>query len=131
VQPQEMMCVNLKLNPEFRWSNMQFLLSLRQWKFMSAFRALSHSTLYRRWTSRTSKCPAVCYVKGETTFRTFHNMFSFRTHSSSLSLKQPLTKILKTFLEITRCSNAVILPILQKIKYRDQLHMKNCLERTN
>jgi len=126
-----MKCVNLKLNPEFRWSNVHFLLSLRQSKFMSAFRALSHVTLYRRWTSRTGKCSTICYVKGETTFRTFHNMFSFHTHSSSLSLKQPLTKILKTFLEITRCSNAVILIIVQKIKYCDKLHMKNCLGRTN
>ena len=122
--------VNLKLSQEFRRSNMRLLLSLRQRKFVSAFRALSHSALYKRWTTRTSKCSAIRYVEGETALRTFHCMFRLRTHSFSLSPKQPLSEILKTFLEILS-RYAEILTTLKTIKYRDSVHMKKCLLRTN
>jgi len=122
--------VNLKLSQEFRRSNMRLLLSLRQRKFVSTFRALSHSALYKRWTTRTSKCSAIRYVEGETTLRTFHCMFRLRTHSFSLSPRQPLSEILKTFLEMLS-RYAEILTTLKTIKYRDSVHMKKCLLRTN
>ena len=123
--------VNLKLSQEFRRFNMRLLLSLGQRKFVSAFRALSHSALYKRWTTRTSKCSAIRYIKGETALRTFHCMFRLRTHSFSLSPKQPLSEILKTFLEMLNQFNAEILTTLKTIKYRDSVHMKKCLLRTN
>jgi len=122
--------VNLKLSQEFRRSNMRLLLSLRQRKFVSAFRALSHSALYKRWTTRTGKCSAIRYVEGETALRTFHCMFRLRTHFLSLSPKQQLSEILKTFLEILS-RYAEILTTLKTIKYRDSVHMKKCLLRTN
>ena len=122
--------VNLKLSQEFRRCNTRLLLSLGQRKFVSAFRALSHSALYKRWTTRTSKCSAIRYVEGETALRTFHCMFRLRTHSFSLSPKQPLSEILKTFLEILS-RYAEILTTLKTIKYRDSVYMKKCLLRTN
>jgi len=122
--------VNLKLSQEFRRSNMRLLLSLRQRKFVSTFRALSHSALYKRWTTRTSKCSAIRYVEGETTLRTFHCMFRLRTHSFSLSPRQPLSEILKTFLEMLS-RYAEILTTLKTIKYCDSVYMKKCLLRTN
>ena len=122
--------VNLKLSQEFRRSNMRLLLSLGQRKFVSAFRALSHSALYKRWTTRTSKCSAIRYVEGETTLRTFHCMFRLRTHSFSLSPRQPLSEILKTFLEMLS-RYAEILTTLKTIKYCDSVYMKKCLLRTN
>ena len=118
--------VNLKLSQEFRRSNMRLLLSLRQRKFVSTFRALSHSALYKRWTTRTSKCSAIRYVEGETALRTFHCMFRLRTHLLSLSPSQPLSEILKTFLEILSWY-AEILTTLKTIKYSDSVHMKKCL----
>ena len=123
--------VNLKLSQEFRRCNMRLFLSLRQRKFVSAFWALSHSALYKRWTPRTGKCSAIRYVEGETTLRTFHCMFRLRTHSFSLSPKQPLSEILKTFLEMVNQFNAEILTTLKTIKYRDSVYMKKCLLRTN
>jgi hypothetical protein len=122
--------VNLKLSQEFRRCNMRLLLSLRQRKFVSAFWALSHSALYKRWTTRTSKCSAIRYVEGETALRTFHCMFRLRIHFLSLSLNQPLSEILKTFLEILS-RYAEILTTLKTIKYRDSVYMKKCLLRTN
>jgi hypothetical protein len=122
--------VNLKLSQEFRRCNRRLFLSLRQRKFVSAFRALSHSALYKRWTTRTSKCSAIRYVEGETALRTFHCMFRLRTHSFSLSLNQPLSEILKTFLEILS-RYAEILTTLKTIKYRNSVYMKKCLLRTN
>ena len=123
--------VNLKLSQEFRRCNMRLFLSLRQRKFVSAFWALSHSALYKRWTPRTGKCSAIRYVEGETTLRTFHCMFRLRTHSFSLSPKQPLNEILKTFLEMVNQFNAEILTTLKTIKYCDSVYMKKCLLRTN
>ena len=123
--------VNLKLSQEFRRCSMRLFLSLRQRKFVSAFWALSHSALYKRWTTRTGKCSAIRYVEGETALRTFHCMFRLRTHSFSLSPKQPLSEILKTFLELLNQFNAEILTTLKTIKYRDSVYMKKCLLRTN
>jgi len=123
--------VNLELSQEFRRCNRRLLLSLRQRKFVSAFRALSHSALYKRWTTRTSKCSAIRYVEGETALRTFHCMFLLRIHFLSLSLNQPLSEILKTFLEMLNQFNAEILTTLKTIKYRDSVYMKKCLLRTN
>jgi len=122
--------VNLKLSQEFRRCNMRLFLSLQQRKFVSAFWALSHSALYKRWTTRTSKCSAIRYVEGETALRTFHCMFLLRIHFLSLSLNQPLSEILKTFLEILS-RYAEILTTLKTIKYRDSVYMKKCLLRTN
>jgi hypothetical protein len=122
--------VNLELRQEVRRCNMRLLLSLRQRKFASAFWALSHSALYKRWTTRTSKCSAIRYVEGETALRTFHCMFLLRIHFLSLSLNQPLSEILKTFLEILS-RYAEILTTLKTIKYRDSVYMKKCLLRTN
>jgi len=122
--------VNLELSQEFRRCNTRLFLSLRQRKFVSTFWALSHSALYKRWTTRTSKCSAIRYVEGETALRTFHCMFRLRTHSFSLSPKQPLSEILKTFLEILSWY-AEILTTLKTIKYRDSVYMKKCLLRTN
>jgi hypothetical protein len=122
--------VNLKLSQEFRRCNTRLFLSLRQRKFVSAFRALSHSALYKRWTTRTGKCSAIRYVEGETALRTFHCMFLLRIHFLSLSLNQPLSEILKTFLEILS-RYAEILTTLKTIKYRDSVYMKKCLLRTN
>ena len=112
-----MECVNLKLSQESRRCNMRLLLSLRQRKFMSAFRALSHSALYKRWATRTSKCSAIRYVEGETALRTFHCMFRLRTHFLSLSPNQPLSEILKTFLRMLIQFNAEILTTSKTIKY--------------
>ena len=123
--------VDLKLSQEFRRCNMRLLLSLGQRKFVSALRALSHFALYKRWTTRTGKCSAIRYVEGETAPRTFHCMFRLRSHSFSLSPKQPLSEILKTFLEMLNQFNAEILTTLKTIKYRDSVHMKKCLLRTN
>jgi hypothetical protein len=127
----EMKYVNLKLSQEFRRCNRRLFLSLRQRKFVSTFRALSHSALYKRWTTRTGKCPAIRYVEGETALRTFHRMFRLRTHSFSLSPKQPLSEILKTFLKMLNQFNAEILTTLKTIKYRDSVHMKKRVPRTN
>jgi hypothetical protein len=122
--------MNLRLSQEFRRCNMRLLLSLRQRKFMSAFRALSHLTVYRRWATRTSKCPAIHDVKGKTTFRTIHYMFQLRTHSLLFSLTQQSSEILKTFLIMPDQSDAEILTTSKTIKYRDSMHIKNCLRRT-
>jgi hypothetical protein len=119
--------VNLKLSQEFRRSNTRLFLSLRQRKFVSTFRALSHSALYKRWTTRTCKCSAIRYVEGETALRTFHCMFRLRTHFLSLSLNQQLSEILKTFLEMLNQFNAEILTTLKTIKYSGSVHMKKCL----
>ena len=122
--------VNLKLSQEFRRCSMRLFLSLRQRKFVSAFWALSHSALYKRWTTRTGKCSAIRYVEGETALRTFHCMFRLRTHFLSLSPNQPLSEILKTFLEMLN-RYAEILTTLKTIKYCDSVHIKKCLLRTN
>jgi hypothetical protein len=122
--------VLLKLSQEFRRCNMRLLLSLGQRKFVSTFRALSHSALYKRWTTRTSKCSAIRYVEGETALRTFHCMFRLRTHSLSLSPNQQLSEILKTFLEMLS-RYAEILTTLKTIKYCNPVHIKKCLIRTN
>jgi len=116
--------VNLRLSQEFRRCNMRLLLSLRQRKFMSAFRALSHFTVYRRWTTRTSKCSAIRYVEGETAFRTIHYVFQLRTHSLLSSLTQHLSEILKTFLRMLNQFNAEILTTSKTIKYRYSMHIK-------
>jgi hypothetical protein len=119
--------VNLKLSQEFRRYNMRLLLSLRQRKFMSTFRTLGHFTLHRRWATRTSKCSAIRYVEGETTFRASHYMFQFQIHSLLFSLNQQLNEILKTFLMVSNRFNAEILTTLKTIKYRYSMHMNNCL----
>ena len=102
------------------------LLSLFQWKFMSTFRALSHSALHGRRTATTRKCSAIHYIKSETTFWTFHYMLRLRTHFKSLTLNQPSGKILKTFLNNSKHFYAKILTILKTIKYYNSFHMKNC-----
>jgi hypothetical protein len=123
--------VNLKLNQEFRRRNMRLFLSLRHRKFVPTFRALSHSALYNRWTTRTSKCSAIHYIEGETTLRTSHHMFRLRSHFLSLSPNQPLSEILKTFLEMFNKINAEILTTLKTIKYCDSFHMKKYLPKTS
>jgi hypothetical protein len=107
--------VNLKFNQEFRRCNMRLFFSLGQWKFVSAFRALGHSALYKRWTTRTSKCSAIRYVKSETALRTRHCVFRLRTHFLSLSPNQSSSKILKTFLETFNKFDAEILATLKTI----------------
>jgi hypothetical protein len=123
--------VNLKLNEEFGRCNMHLFLSLQQWKFVSAFRAFSHSALYERWTARTSKCSTIRYIEGETALRTSHYVFRLRSHFLSISPSQPLSEILKTFLEMFNKFNAEILTTLKTIKYCDSFHMKKCLLRTS
>jgi len=83
---------------------------------MSAFRALSHFTLYGRCAARTSKCSTIRYVKGETAFWATYYMFRLRLHFISLSLNQPLREILKTFLEMFRRFKAEILTNFKTIK---------------
>ena len=118
--------VNLKLSQEFRRCNRRLFLSLRQRKFVSTFRTLSHSALYKRWTTRTSKCSTIHYVEGETALRTFHCMFRLRTHFLSLSPNQPLSEILKTFLGILKQSNAEVSTTSKTIKYSDlEVFVKN------
>jgi hypothetical protein len=123
--------VNFKLNQEFRRCNMLLFSQLRQRKLVSAFRALSHSALYKRWTTRTSSCSAIRYVESETALGTFHYMFRLRTHFLSLSPNQPLSEILKTFLEMFNKFDAEILTTLKTIKYSDSFHMKKHLLRTS
>jgi hypothetical protein len=91
---------------------------------MSAFRTLGHLTLYRRWTTRTSKCSAIRYVEGETAFRTIHHMFQLRTHSLLFSLNQQLSEVLKTFLRMLNRFNAEILTTSKTIKYVIQCILK-------
>ena len=121
---------DVKLSPKFRRCNMRLLLLLRQGKFMSAFRALGHFTLYRRWTTRTSKCSAVGYVEGETAFWAIHYMFQLRTPSLLFFLTQQTSEILKTFLMILNRFKAEILTTSKTIKYSESMHIKNCLGRT-
>jgi len=97
---------------------------LRQGKFMSTFRTLSHCTLHGRWTTRTGKCSTVCYVEGKTAFRTFHYVFGLRIHALSLSQIQPLSERLKTFLNMLPRLYIEVLTILKTIKYCNIVHMK-------
>ena len=119
--------LDMKLSQESRRCNMRLFLSLRQRKFMSAFRALGHFTLYRRWTTRTSKCSSIHYVEGETAFRAIHYVSQLRTHSLLFSLTQHLSEILKTFLRMLIQFNAEILTTSKTIKYSYSMHMNNCL----
>lgn len=121
----EMKHVDFELNQGFMRCNMRLFSSLRQRKFMSTFRALSHSTLYKRWTTRTSKRSAIRYVEDETALGAFHCMFRLRSHFLSLSPNQPLSEILKTFLETFNKFDAEILTTLKTIKYCDLFHMKS------
>jgi len=122
----EMEYVNLKLSQEFRCYSRRLFLLLRQRKFVFAFRALSHSALYKRWTTRTSKCSTIRYVEGETAFGTFHCTFRLRTHFLSLSQNKPLREILKTFLEILKRFDAEISTTSKTIKYCDsEVFVKN------
>ena len=123
--------VSLKLDQEFRRCNMRLFLSLRQRKFVSTFRAFSHSALYKRWTARTSKCSAIRYIEGETALRTSHHMFRLRSHFLSSSPNQSLSEILKIFLELFNRFNEEILTTLKTIKYCDLFHMETCLLRTS
>ena len=123
--------VNFKLNQEFRRRNMLLVSLLRQRKLMSTFRALSHSALYKRWTTRTCKCSTIRYVESETALGTFYYMFRLRTHFLSLSPNQPLSEILKTFLEMFNKFDAEILTTLKTIKYSNSFHMTKHLLRTN
>ena len=89
--------------------------TLQQRKFMSTFRAFSHSALNRRWAARTSKCSAICYVKGETTFWTIQYMLRRRTSHSLLLLNQAFNEILKIFLRLLRLSRTEILTITKTV----------------
>ncbi len=84
-------------------------LVLRQWKLVFALRTFSHFALHRRWTTRTSECPAIYYVEREAAFGTFHQMLRLRTHFSSLYINQPFSGILKTFLETFKQFNTEII----------------------
>jgi hypothetical protein len=55
--------------------------------------------LHRGWASGTSKGSAIRYVEGKTALWATYYMLLVRTHVTSLSLNQPLSEILKTFLE--------------------------------
>jgi hypothetical protein len=123
--------VNLKLNQEFRRCNMLLVSLLRQRKLVSTFRTLSHSALHKRWTTRTSKCSTIRYVETETALGTFYYMFRLRTHFLSLSPDQPLSEILKTFLEMFNKFDAEILTTLKTIKYSVSFHMKKHLLRAS
>jgi len=122
------MLFDVKLSSEVR-GNVRLLLLLRQRKFMSAFRALSHVTLHRRWATRTGKCSAIGYVEGETAFWTMHNMFQLRTPSLLFSLTQQTSEILKTFLIVLNRFKAEILTSSKTIKYPYSTHIKNCVRR--
>ena len=86
---------------------------------MSAFRALSHFTLYGRCAARTSKCSTIGYVERETAFWTTYYMLRLCLHFISLSLYQPLREILKTFLEALRRFKAEISTNFKTIKYHN------------
>lgn len=96
---------------------MRLLFWLRQRKFVSTFWALSHFAVHGRGTARTSKCSAIGYLEGEPAFRTMQYVPRLRTHSGSLSLKQPFIEILKTFLEMLKPFTAQILTTPKTIKY--------------
>ena len=123
--------MNFKLNQEFRRCNMRLFSRLRQRKLMSTFRTLSHPALHKRWTTRTSKCSTIRYVESETTLGTFYYTFRLRTHFLSLSPNQPLSEILKTFLEMFNKFDAEILTTLKTIKYSVSFHMKKHVLRTS
>lgn len=91
--------MNLKLN-QVRLFSARLIASAVERKFMSTFRAFRHFALYRRGTIRACKCPAICYVKVETTFRAFYNVLRLLIHSLSLSINQSVNEFLKTFLKI-------------------------------
>jgi hypothetical protein len=120
----------LLLNQRLTRRNTSLLDSLRQRKFMSAFRAPGHFTVYRRRTTRTSKRPTIHYIEGKPTFRTIHNMLQLRSHSLLSSSAQQLNQILKTFLKILYQFNAEFLTTSKTIKYRESTHSKNRLTRT-
>jgi len=65
---------------------------------MRTLRALCIPTLYGGSATRTSECSPVCNVEVEAAFRAAHDMLSARAQLFSLSLKQTIGKILKTFL---------------------------------
>jgi len=109
---------NLRLGQEFKRCNKPLLFVLRQWEFVSALRAFSHSALYRRWTARTSECSAIRYVESESAFRTIHDMFRLRAHFGSLSVSQPFSHILKTFLETLKQLDAKIIKTINLISVR-------------
>jgi hypothetical protein len=82
---------------------------LQQREFVSAFRAIRHFTLYRRWATGTGKCSTVRYVEREAAFWTSCYVLGFRAHSKSRSLSEPLNDILKIFPETLKEFNAEIL----------------------
>jgi len=103
-------------------------LALRQWKFVSAFRAFSHSALHGRWTAGTGKCSTICYVEGEAAFRAFHYRFRLRAHSMSLSLNHSFSEILKTFLEMFKKFNAAIIKSIDLKDKTVKSMIKKCMK---
>lgn len=89
--------------------------TLQQRKFMSTFRAFSHSALNGRRAARTSKCSAICYVKGEPTFWTIQYTLRRRTFHSLLLLNQAFNEILKIFLKLLRLLRTEILTITKTV----------------
>lgn len=102
---------------------MRFPLILQR-KLVPTFRAFRHSTLHGGWASRTSEGSAIRYVEGKAAFWAFNHMFRLRNHSMSLSLNEPISEILKTFLKVLRWFNAKILTNLKTVKYTMQGYMK-------
>lgn len=102
---------------------MRFPLILQR-KLVSTFWAFRHSTLHGGWASRTSEGSAIRYVEGKAAFWAFNHTFRLRNHSMSLSLNEPISQILKTFLKILKWFNAKILTNLKTIKYKMQVYME-------
>lgn len=82
---------------------------------MLAFRAFSHITLYRRRTSRTSKCSSISNIKGKTAFWTINYASLSFIHVKPRYQDKPVREVLKTFLEISDSHNAKILTTFKAI----------------
>ena len=72
---------------------------LRHGKLVATFRTLGKFTLHEGWTAGASKGSAVRYVKGKAAFWAFQYILRLRIHPTPLSLNQPPSDVLKTFLE--------------------------------
>lgn len=93
-------------------------LGLRQGKFMPALWTLCRFALHGGRTARTSESSAICYVKSKTTFWTGNDPPLTRTHLKPLWIRQPISKILKTFLKMFKQVKTEILT-LETVRYYD------------
>ena len=72
---------------------------LRHGKLVATFRTLDKFALHEGWTAGTGKSSAVRYIKGKAAFWAFQYILRLRIHPIPLSLNQPLSDVLKAFLE--------------------------------